>query len=136
MGNACNNDNNVSGDLPDIRGTSKGRVSEDPSLVLPEFADLRNIINRKAGELDMDITRSERGGAHSETSLVLPASKSHSPTLIIKYFLVYSFYIGKYSDKGADKRKYQKLFYELLDEVAKEKQEKESVAQLKADIQK
>lgn len=62
--------------------------------------------------MDIDITRSERGtSSNSELSLILPACKDYSPTLIIKYFLIYSFYIGKYSDKNGDKLKYQQLFY-------------------------
>lgn len=87
--------------------------------------------------MDVDITRSERGtSAKSELSLLLPACKDYSPTLLIKYFLIYSFYIGKYTDKGADKPKYQQLFYELLGQVVKEPKEKELIAQLKADLQK
>lgn len=135
MGNMCNKDDRVSGELPDL-GSSKGKVSEDPTLVLPDFSDLKTIINRKTGEMDIDITRSERGVNSDGLSLILPACKKYSPTLIIKYYLTYSFYISKYTDKNGDKRKYQQLFYDLISQMGKEQSETATISKLQSDIQK
>lgn len=137
MGDACSKDSSAQGQLPDLSSTTRGRVSDDPTLVLPDFSDLRALINRKSGQMDIDITRSQRGtSGTTDLSLILPACKTYSATLIIKYFLVYSFYIDKYTDKNGNKNKYQKLFYDVLQETAKQKEEKDAVAKLKADIQK
>ena len=113
MGN-CNTDTS-SGGLSE-QSNSKVRISHDPTLLLPDFEDMRALINKKTNDMDIDITRSERGSNGTDLSLILPACKPISSTLIIKYFLVYSFYIGKYSDKGGNKREYQNLFYQLLEQ--------------------
>ena len=68
--------------------------------------------------MDIDITLSDRGSKSSDLSLLLPACKSIPATLIIRYFLVYSFYIAKYSDKKSSKKEFQALFYELLDKLS------------------
>jgi len=65
---------------------------------------MKTLINKKKNEMDIDITRSERGSNSTDLSLILPACKSISSTLLIKYFLVYSFYIGKYHDKAGNKK--------------------------------
>ena len=86
--------------------------------------------------MDFDITRSSRNSGGADQSLILPACKGISPTLITRYFLVYSFYIAKYSDKNSKKDEYRKYFFELLENSANEPGEKEMVEKLKSDIQK
>lgn len=49
MGNACNKDETVTSDLPTLSTSLKGKVSDDPTLVLPDLSDLRTLINRKTG---------------------------------------------------------------------------------------
>jgi hypothetical protein len=101
MGN-CNQD--TSGGGFSEQANSKIRVSHDPTLLLPDFEDMKALISKKTKEMEIDITRSERGSSNPDLSLILPACKPISSTLLIKYFLVYSFYIKKYEDKAGNKK--------------------------------
>lgn len=86
--------------------------------------------------MELDITRSDRGSSNPDLSLILPACKSVSSTLLIKYYLVYSFYIKKYEDKAGNKKEYQNLFYQLLEQSTSDPNEKQIIEKLKAEIQK
>ncbi len=88
---------------------------DDPTLVLPDFQAMKSLINKKTGELDINLTESIRKSSnYSELSLILPACKNCSHSLIIRYYLLYNFHINKYSEKSSDKRKFQDLFLRLI----------------------
>jgi hypothetical protein len=135
MGNVCNSDSSSKGDLG-MQKAGKDRIGDDPTLVLPDFDEMRSLINKKAGDMDLDITRSQRDSASEDRSLILPACRGVSPTLLIKYYLVYNFYIDKYGDKNSNKKQFQQLFYELLEKSSNEPAEKQLIEQLKAEVQK
>ena len=54
----CSKDSTVNnGQLGDMSNSSL-RVSKDATLVLPDFKDMKSLIERKTNEMDLDITRS------------------------------------------------------------------------------
>lgn len=58
MGGMCSKDSTVNnGQLGDMSNSSL-RVSKDATLVLPDFKDMKSLIERKTNEMDLDITRS------------------------------------------------------------------------------
>ena len=96
MGNACNNDGNVNGAGFGNQSSGNSGLIDDSTMVMPDFNDMRSLISKKVSDLDLDVTRSTRGVNSSDVSLILPAAKNIPPNLIIRYFLIYSFYIEKY----------------------------------------
>ena len=104
MGGLCSKDDSVDNRSLDYINNTNLRVSQDKTLVLPDFNDMKNIIKQKANEMDIDITRSQRGYKSSDQSLILSACRGIPATTLIRYYLVYSFYIAKYTDKKGNKK--------------------------------
>ena len=96
MGNACSNDDSVNGGGFGNQTSGNTALIDDSTMVMPDFNDMRSLISKKVNDLDLDVTRSPRGVNSSDISLILPAAKNIPPNLIIRYFLIYSFYIEKY----------------------------------------
>lgn len=112
MGNkCCKGDETVDPGLLQTGTMGKTQISNDSTYVLPNMQEIKKLINKKTNDMDLDITRSARSSNSEDLSLLLPACKDISPTLITKYYLVYSFYMAKYNEKNSNKRDHQKLFY-------------------------